>query len=152
MVRSRLRGYEDTLRDSGPEPEEDLVVEADWTAGSAASATRLLLERERALTAVFVHSDAMAIGVLSALAAAGRRVPADVAVTVAVTVVGCDDMPFAEYLTPALTSVHVPFVETGQQAVQLLLRRIQEEDVPTEPMLLPVALVVRDSCGASHYH
>ena len=152
VVRSRLRGYEDTLRDSGPEPEEDLVVEADWTAGSAASATRLLLERERALTAVFVHSDAMAIGVLSALAAAGRRVPADVAVTVAVTVVGCDDMPFAEYLTPALTSVHVPFAETGQQAVQLLLRRIQEEDVPTEPMLLPVALVVRDSCGASHYH
>ena len=88
----------------------------------------------------------MAIGVLSALAAAGRRVSADVAV------VGCDDMPFAEYLTPALTSVHVPFVETGQQAVQLLLRRIQEEDVPTEPMQLPVELVVRDSCGASHYH
>jgi LacI family transcriptional regulator len=141
VVRSRLRGYEDTLRESGLEPEEDLVVEADWSAGGAASATRLLLERERALTAVFVHSDAMAIGVLSALAAAGRRVPADVAV------VGCDDMPFAEYLTPALTSVHVPFVETGQEAVRLLLRRIAEQDVPTEPVLLPVELKVRDSCG-----
>ena len=142
VVRTRLRGYQDTLRDAGLEPDEDLVVEADWTAGGAASATRLLLERERALTAVFVHSDAMAIGVLSTLAAAGRRVPADVAV------VGCDDMPFAAYLTPALTSVRVPFVETGQQAVRLLLRRIQEEDVPNDPVLLPVDLQVRDSCGA----
>jgi LacI family transcriptional regulator len=141
VVRSRLRGYEDALRDAGLEPEEDLVVEADWSSGGAAAATRLLLERERTLTAVFVHSDTMAIGVLSALAAAGRRVPADVAV------VSCDDMPFAEYLTPALTSVRVPFAETGQQAVLLLLRRIRDEEVPAEPVLLPVELIVRESCG-----
>jgi LacI family transcriptional regulator len=83
----------------------------------------------------------MAIGVLSALAAAGRRVPADVAV------VACDDMPFAEYLTPPLSSVRVPFAETGQQAVQLLLKRIRDEPVPAGPLLLPVELVVRDSCG-----
>ena len=60
------------------------------------------------MTAIFVHSDTMAIGVLSALASAGRRVPADVAV------VSCDDMPFAEYLTPSLSSLRVPFAETGR--------------------------------------
>ncbi|HEY3873791.1 MAG TPA: LacI family DNA-binding transcriptional regulator [Actinocrinis sp.] len=141
VVRSRLRGHEDALREAGLEPSEDLVAEADWTSGGAAHAARLLLDRERAVSAVFVHSDTMAIGVLSALAAAGRRVPDDVAV------VGCDDMPFAEFLTPALTSVRVPFGETGEQAVRLLLRRIQEEPVPTEPLLLPVELVVRASCG-----
>ena len=70
------------------------------------------------MTAIFVHSDTMAIGVLSALAAAGRRVPHDVAV------VGCDDMPFAEYLMPPLSSLRVPFAETGEQAVELLLRSI----------------------------
>jgi LacI family transcriptional regulator len=141
VVRSRLHGYEDALRDAGIEPGEDLAVEADWTPGAAAAATRLLLERDPRMTAVFVHSDAMSIGVLSALSAAGRRVPADVAV------VSCDDMPFAEYLIPSLTSVHVPFAETGEHAVELLLRRIAGETAPDEAVLLPVQLVVRDSCG-----
>ena len=66
----------------------------------------------------------MAIGVLSALAAAGRRVPADVRWS------SCDDMPFAEFLIPSLTSLRVPFTETGEQAVELLLRRIAGEPVP----------------------
>jgi DNA-binding LacI/PurR family transcriptional regulator len=83
----------------------------------------------------------MAIGVLSALASAGRRVPADVAV------VSCDDMPFAEYLTPSLSSLRVPFAETGQEAVELLLRSIAGEPAPESTVRLPVELIVRDSCG-----
>ena len=74
VVRSRLHGYGDVLREAGIEPGDDPAAEADWTPGAAA-ATRLLLECDPAKTAVFVHSDAMAIGVLSALAgpAAGCR-------------------------------------------------------------------------------
>jgi len=141
VVRSRLHGYEDALRAAGIEPDEDLAVEADWTPGTAAAATRLLLERGPRMTAIFVHSDTMAIGVLSALASAGRRVPADVAV------VSCDDMPFAEYLTPSLSSLRVPFAETGQEAVELLLRSIAGEQAPQSTVRLPVELIVRDSCG-----
>src|SRR2546430_16079385 len=95
------------------------------------------------MTAIFVHSDTMAIGVLSALAAAGRSIPTDVAV------VSCDDMPFAAYLTPALTSLRVPFAQTGERAVELLLRSIAGQEPPAEPVLLPVELIVRDSCGSS---
>jgi LacI family transcriptional regulator len=142
VVRSRLRGYEETLRAAGIEPDEDLVVEADWTPGGAAAATRLLFERAPAATAIFVHNDAMAIGVLSAVARSGRRVPADVAV------VSCDDMPFAEYLTPALSTVRVPLAETGERAVDILLRSIAGEAVAAEPVLIPVELIVRESCGA----
>ena len=84
----------------------------------------------------------MAIGVLSALWQAGRRVPADVAV------VSCDDIPFAEFLTPPLTTVRIPLAETGRQAVELLLRSIAGEPVPEKTPLLPVELIVRGSCGA----
>ena len=142
VVRSRLHGYEDALRQAGIEPEEDLVVEADWTPGRAAAATRLLLQRRPRITAIFVHNDTMAVGVLSALAAAGYQVPPDVAV------VGCDDVPLAEYLVPPLTTVHVPLAETGEQAVDLLLRRIRGDPPQQEPLRLPVSLVVRASCGA----
>jgi LacI family transcriptional regulator len=143
VVRSRLHGYEDALRAAGTEPGEDLTVESDWTPGGAAAATRLLLQRDPAMTAIFVHSDTMAIGVLSALATAHRRVPGDVAV------VSCDDMPFAEYLIPPLTSLRVPFAATGEQAVDLLLRRIAGEPVPDQPVRLPVELIVRASCGGT---
>ena len=142
VVRSRLHGYEDALRQAGIEPEEDLVVEADWTPGRAAEATRLLLQRQPRITAIFVHNDTMAVGVLSALAAAGCRVPGDVAV------VGCDDVPLAEYLVPPLTTVHVPLAETGEQATDLLLRRIRGDPPQAAPLRLPVSLVVRASCGA----
>jgi LacI family transcriptional regulator len=146
VVRSRLRGYEATLRTAGLESSEDLVVEADWTPGGAAAATRVLLERMPDCTAIFVHNDAMAIGVMSAVAKTGRRVPADVAV------VSCDDMPFAEYLTPALSTVRVPLGETGERAVGMLLQSIAGESVAAEPLLLPVELIVRDSCGVAADH
>src|SRR6202167_1199104 len=142
VTRSRLHGYEDALRAAGLEQGEDLVTEGDWTPQGGAAATRLLLERSPGLTAIFVHSDMMAIGGLSTLWRSGRRVPADVAV------VSCDDIPFAEYLTPPLTTVRVPLAETGRQAVELLLRSIAGEPVPERTPLLPVELIVRDSCGA----
>jgi LacI family transcriptional regulator len=83
----------------------------------------------------------MAIGVYSAAAAAGRRIPDDLAV------VSCDDIPFAQYMTPALTSVRIPFAETGARAVDVLIRRINGEDLAAEASLLPVELIVRASCG-----
>jgi LacI family transcriptional regulator len=143
VVRSRLHGYEDALRASGIELGENLIVESDWTAAGAAAATGLLLHRAPGVTAIFVHSDMMGTGVLSALAEAGRRVPADVAV------VGCDDMPFAGYLVPALTTLRVPFEQTGEQAVELLLASITGQQPLAEPVRLPVELIVRESCGAS---
>lgn len=143
VTRSRLHGYEDALRAAGIEPNEDLVAEGDWTPRGGAAATRLLLERSPSLTAIFVHSDTMAVGVLGALWQAGRRVPADVAV------VSCDDIPLAEYLVPPLTTVRVPLAQTGVRAVELLLRSIGGEQAPAGPELLPVELIVRESSGGA---
>ncbi len=144
VVRSRLRGAEERLVEAGVEPEEDLVVEADWSPAGAASATLLLAERVPGIDALFVHSDVMAIGVLFALRAMGRQVPDEVAV------VSCDDLDFAAYLCPPLTTVHLPFLETGEAAVELLLRRIRRESVAVGPMLLPIELVVRESSMGVH--
>ena len=139
VTRSRLHGYEDALREANLETPEDLVAEGDWTPKGGAAATRLLLERSPNLTAIFVHSDTMALGVLSALFLAGRRVPWDV------SVVSCDDIPFAEYMTPPLTTIRLPLAETGREAVALLLRSIAGEPVPERPPLLPFELIIRAS-------
>ena len=143
VTRSRLHGYEDALRQAGLAPDDGLVAEADWTPAGAAAATRDLLERQPQLTAIFVHSDMMAMGVLSALHEARRRVPAEVAL------VSCDDIPFARYLVPPLSTVRVPLAETGERAVEVLLRVIAGQPVPEKPSLLPVELIVRESCGGT---
>jgi LacI family transcriptional regulator len=142
IVRSRLFGYEEALRQAGATVSEDLVAEADWTPAGGAQALRILLEREPRTTAVFVHNDEMAIGVLRELRCLGRRVPDDVAV------VGCDDLPLAEHLTPSLSSVHVPFGEIGRLAVRVLLERLSAKRSVPDLSLLPVSLSVRESCGA----
>ena len=63
-------------------------------------------------------------------------------------VVGCDDIPIAAHTIPPLTTVHVPLFETGETAVRLLLDRISGEESRPRPVLLPVRLVRRVSCGA----
>jgi LacI family transcriptional regulator len=99
------------------------------------------VERAPDLTALFVQNDLMAMGALSALHRRGRAVPGDVAV------VGCDDLPMVVHTVPALTTVHVPFTETGARAVSLLLEHVRQGRRRPERVLLPVRLVVRGSCG-----
>lgn len=143
VVRSRLNGLEQRLSEEGTDQSEDLVVEADWSPRGASAATRLLLQRVPSLDAVFVHSDLMAVGVLDAIEASGRRVPDDVAV------VSCDDLSFAAHLRPPLTTVRVPLREAGAQAVELLLSRLSGEEREVQTVLLPVELIVRQSSGAA---
>ena len=56
---------------------------------------------------------------------------------------GFDDIPVAQYVTPALTSVHVPIHEMGTRAVEAVL-----SDAASQTTTLPTRLIVRESCGA----
>jgi DNA-binding LacI/PurR family transcriptional regulator len=82
------------------------------------------------------------MGAIRALRMAGRLIPGDVAV------VGFDDIPFARYLSPALTTVRAPIEQVGRKAVQQLVHVIRGEE--TEALtLLPTELVIRKSCGCN---
>jgi LacI family transcriptional regulator len=139
VVTSRIRGYRQALETAGIAYDPDLVEESHWTSAAGFDATNRLLDRTPDVTAIFAHSDLIAIGVMSALDKRGLRVPTDCAV------VGCDDLPFASHLKPPLTSVHIPFYETGERAVALLLERIKHSKGPLKRSLLPVHLIERES-------
>jgi LacI family transcriptional regulator len=138
VVRSRHRGFREGLWQAGQRLARRYVAEADWTLAGGHAAAHRLLDTEPSVTALFVHSDVMALGVLHALQERGRRVPDDC------SVVGCDDLDVSPYLSPPLTTVHVPFEETGEQAATLLLQRMRG-DTPAKQVLLPTRLVVRSS-------
>ena len=101
-----------------------------------------MLDRASGIAAVYAQNDSTAQGVLSALHERGLGVLEDCAV------VGCDDIPIAAHTIPPLTTVHVPFFETGETAVRLLLDLIAGEEARPQRVLLPVRLVRRASCGA----
>lgn len=141
VVRSRLHGWQASLRDAGLRSGTELIAEGDWSAESGARCLQQLLERDRSISAVFVHSDLMAVGVLGVASELGVRVPEDLAV------VSCDDMPWAGFLSPPLSSVRLPYTETGEEAVELLLKLLRGEEVEPRSVLLPVELMVRRSSG-----
>jgi len=138
----RLKGYERALKEAGVPYEGGLVESGDWEADGAYEAVLRLLDRAPDITAFYAQNDTMALGVLSALHERGFGVPEDGAV------VGCDDIPMAAHALPPLTTVHVPFFETGETAVRLLLDIIAGRTEKPRRVLLPVHLVRRASCGA----
>jgi DNA-binding LacI/PurR family transcriptional regulator len=137
--RDRLRGYRRALRAAGVRWAGVPVEERTHnTVAAGRDAGRALLDREPGLTAVLCQSDHLAIGVLQAAEAAGRRVPEDL------SVVGFDDAPPAE--VARLTTVRQPLREKGEVAGRLLVARLRGE-APARVRRLPVALVERATAG-----
>ena len=114
----------------------------DWSARTGYELGRQIV-RDPDVSAVFCANDHLALGLMRALQAAGRRVPEDV------SVIGFDDIPDAEFFGPALTTVRQDFDELGRRALLALIRSIGGAAGP-RPAAGPVAaidpsLVVRAS-------
>jgi DNA-binding LacI/PurR family transcriptional regulator len=144
----RLSGFRDALGDAGLPVDRSLVVDldgdqdrlGDWSA-RVERATADLMGRPSPPTALFCSCDAVARSAYRALAAAGLNVPGDV------SVVGFDDDPLAEWLSPGLATVRQPFHEMGERAVQCLRERMADPLVPVAQHVLPVSFVRRASLG-----
>ncbi|MFI1566980.1 LacI family DNA-binding transcriptional regulator [Streptomyces sp. NPDC020490] len=108
---------------------------------AARAAVRPLLDG--GATAVVAASDMLALGCYQTLRERGAAPGRDVAV------IGFDDSPIAELLSPALSSLAQPLEDVGRECVRLLLARIASPDAPPERLLLEPSLVVRDSATAS---
>jgi LacI family transcriptional regulator len=115
---------------------ESLSIEAGCAAADA-----LLREQDPCPTALVAGNDLVALGLIRRLRANGLRCPEDV------SVVGFNDMPFAEDFWPPLTTVHMPLREIGAEAARLLLRGIEVGAQEAVTLTLPVSLVVRGSTG-----
>ena len=141
----RVRGYRAALVEAGIEPESRYEVAGDFVESSGYARAADFLALSPRPTAVFAANDYMAIGLLSALREAGLRVPEDIAVT------GFDNIAISQYVTPALTTVHVDAYELGDRAVGQWLQAIEGEDhQPARHETLPASLVIRRSCGSTH--
>jgi DNA-binding LacI/PurR family transcriptional regulator len=135
----RLDGYRAARQEAGHAADGTLVGQGDFTRAGGERAARQLLAAAPDLDAVVAPSDLAAVGVLRVLAAAGRAVPDDVAVT------GFDDSVVAEVSSPALTSIRQPLDDLGRAMVRLLLEQVDGRSAPGERIVLPTELIRRSS-------
>lgn len=144
-AQERRRGYRDALAEAGLDVPAGYEVAGDFSEAAGHAAVAHLLALEPPPTAVFAANDAMAVGALSALRAAGLRVPHDVAL------VGFDDIPLARYMDPPLTSVRVDIGALGARAFERLEAALRDAAArgPVAAERVPAVLVVRGSCGGA---
>jgi len=140
-ARERLDGYRSALREASAYDERLVEAATDWGLESGQEALARLLSRAAGFTAVFAHSDLLALGAIRELRARGLSVPDDM------SVVGYDDIPVAGFVDPPLTTVRQPMREVGALAAKLLLDHIHG-DGPTPVggrIHLPTRMVERGS-------
>jgi DNA-binding LacI/PurR family transcriptional regulator len=138
---ARHKGYVQALLDAGKAPAAELKVDADNLEELGYQAARRLIDDGADFDAIFAVTDVIAIGAMRALQDAGRRVPDDVAV------VGFDDLPLAQHVTPALTTVRQDIRLAAEGLVDGIVALI--EDQPVESTLMAPRLIVRQSCGTA---
>jgi LacI family transcriptional regulator len=135
----RIVGFRRALEEHGVPLAPEALVPGDFRPAGGEAAMRALLARDMGLTAVFAANDLTAFGAINALRRAGLGVPEDV------SVVGFDNIGLSAVMMPALTTVAQPVAELGQASVRLLLRQISGESETPARIVLPTALIERES-------
>ncbi|MNB65860.1 Ribose operon repressor [compost metagenome] len=135
-TRQRKAGYQAALEQAGLAFDESLVRPTNWQFSESFTATESLLALPERPDAIFCASDWLAIGCYQALAVNNVQIPQDMLLA------GYDDQKISEQLTPALTSIQLPYSELGRLAVEYLCN---QEDAATHVTLAGRLRVRRSS-------
>ena len=133
----RKKGFVKAMRSRQLEPM--VIAGKSYTREAGRLACRELLRRFPKITAIAAGNDLVAIGCYDALAEAGKRCPDDV------SVVGHNDMPLADVLSPPLTTIRIAHHEMGAQAAKMLMEYIDGQTVKPVQLMLQPQLIVRRS-------
>lgn len=139
LTAARLAGYCEALAEANIPFDEALLFSGDFTLKSGRLAGQRIIECEQRPSAVFCENDETAIGAIQAFKQAGLRVPQDISVA------GFDDIAFAAYCDPPLTTVSQPAEDFGRTAVNLLIDLITEKKPKKTRVTMPFELIVRQS-------
>ncbi|MGA8595246.1 MAG: LacI family DNA-binding transcriptional regulator [Bryobacteraceae bacterium] len=134
----RFEGYKVALAHAGVPIRPEFVVEADGLPSGGLAATHKLLSLAEPPTAIFCYNDMTLLGALRAAAERGLSVPRDV------SLVGFDDLFFAPYIQPPITTLRQPKREMGRRAIELLFALLNDEQ-SEKKIQVEGELVIRSS-------
>jgi LacI family repressor for deo operon, udp, cdd, tsx, nupC, and nupG len=135
----REQGYRAALEGQGITVDPRLILDGDGTTESGRQATEHMFVRDVLPTAFFCVNDATALGVIIALNARRYDLPRQF------SVMGFDDISFASFVTPSLTTMKQPRIKIGEEAMDLLLALLEGKPPRHKEVLLRAELIVRNS-------
>jgi DNA-binding LacI/PurR family transcriptional regulator len=135
----RYRGYLSAMHIADLKINNNWVMDCRWDEKLCMELVKNQYKSSTQPTALFVASDLMAMAALSALYEIGKKVPEQVAV------IGLSNIELSKYSNPPLTTMEVPTKEIGFAAVDMLLARINGDDLPPRKVTFPTSLVLRSS-------
>ncbi|HBM2234979.1 TPA: DNA-binding transcriptional regulator CytR [Escherichia coli] len=138
----RLQGYVQALRRCGIMVDPQYIARGDFTFEAGSRAMQQLLDLPQPPTAVFCHSDVMALGALSQAKRQGLKVPEDL------SIIGFDNIDLTQFCDPPLTTIAQPRYEIGREAMLLLLDQMQGQHVGSGSRLMDCELIIRGSTRA----
>ncbi len=140
-ARQRLQGYKDALEAAEIAYDPALVREGDWFHEGGYQQAQVLLDLDEPPSAIVASNDLEAFGAMQAARERGLEIGAELSIT------GFDDIEMASTVTPSLTTVRQPMFELGEAAVDLLIKRLNGEPLPTQQIQLDTELIIRQSTG-----
>ena len=139
----RIKGYRLSLESAGIAYDSALVSEGEYTIWSGVKAANRLCQLQDRPTAIVCMNDEMAIGAIQSLKSHQLRVPEDVSVT------GFDDIDYARYCDPPITTISQPVNDMGKIAVDLLLQIIEGDEQVDDHHVLPYDFIIRKSTATA---
>jgi DNA-binding LacI/PurR family transcriptional regulator len=144
-TRARVAGYRAALDSAALTGDRALTHYSNFHHDGGLRAARALFDLAERPTAIFAGSDQQATGVYEAARQAGLSIPRDL------SVVGFDDLSFAPWTAPPLTTVRQPLYEMGVAAARTLLRLVNGERLDATRIELATRLIVRESTAPPQY-
>ena len=142
-AQTREKDFYSAMKSAGLEVVAEHVIECDHTLKGGVAGFQKLQGRKDPPTAILCSNDMTAIGVLRAAYMAGLRVPQDL------SVIGLDDIDFAEFTLPPLTTIRLSRVDLAKAAFEALRLQVEEVENPAlqREFLVSTSLVERGSTG-----
>jgi DNA-binding LacI/PurR family transcriptional regulator len=138
----RFAGYREALGQAGIALDQSLVVPGTGRLDGGERAWPVLMGLDDPPSAVFCYNDMTAIGLLLVARQGGVSIPGDLAV------IGFDDVPFASYVQPQLTTIAQPTALIGQRAMEMVLDLMADRGGGASNVVVQGKLIVRESSGA----
>ena len=138
-AKQRLDGFRRALTKSKLTAAPEYVQETSFDRAGGHTKSRLILKLLPPPTAIFAGNDMIALGVIQAIREFGLHCPKDV------SVMGFDDLDFAELISPSLSSVSQSGYQLGAMAARILMDRLKGDNGSPKHLILETQLKIRDS-------
>jgi DNA-binding LacI/PurR family transcriptional regulator len=140
----RVDGYLKALKENNIKTDKDSIVYCDFNQDYAYVATKELLSSKKKPDAIFTISDRMAIGAMLAIKEKKLQMPNDIGL------VGFNNEPVTQLVTPAISSVEQPAFELGKTAAKMFIEMLHSEaDFTNKELVLKPKLFIRESSQKS---